>query len=176
MANIVPLSVMCTMPSSNASGYLAVGDKNYAQQLSNYAQGYWFVVMDASNLDVVYNAVQSSNSVVPNFGVSGPGFLLVVTSIGTTFDNQPQGALFSYLMANGAGADLLAINQLAQQIGCGSLAGFCYTLVTTLNDGNPGFEAYDTMVQPGSAAIQTLSLLAVSQPGGGVAYTPIALG
>jgi hypothetical protein len=174
MTNIVPLSVMGTQPAQYAGGIVAVGNNRLTQQLTN-DQGYWFVVLDASNLAVVYNAVQQSGSTVPNFGVSGPGYLLVVVTLGVTFDNQPQGALFKFLVNNGAGAGLLAIEQLASQIGCGSIGGFCYTFVTTLNDPNPGFEAYDTPVQTGYTAIQTLSLLAVNQPGGGTAYTPIAL-
>ncbi len=175
MANTVPISVMGTRPAQYAAGIIAVGTNRLTQQLSNYQQGYWYVVLDASNLNVVFNAVEQSGSTVPNFGVSGPGYLLAVVTLGVTFDNQPQGALFNFLMANGASTSLLAIEQLATQIGCGSLGGFTYTFVTTLNDPNPGFEACNTEVQPGYTAIQTLSLLAVNQPNGGVMYTPIAL-
>jgi hypothetical protein len=172
--NTVPLSVMGTQPAQYPGAIIAVGNNRLTQQLTN-DQGYWFVVLDASNLAVVYNAVQQSGSTVPNFGVSGPGYLLVVATLGVSFDNQPQGALFKFLMSNGAGADLLAIEQLADQVGCGSISGFCYTFVTTLNDPNLGFEAFDTTALSGYTAIQTLSLLAVNQPGGGVVYTPIAL-
>lgn len=177
MASPVPLTVMSSRSGQANSAYVVIGNNSLYQQPPNGAWAYWFVVVDASNLQVVYNQLQTAPNVVPNLGpYNAPGYILMMATLGVGLDQQPQGALFNFLMDNGAGAQLLAVEQIAQQIGCGSLGSFAYSLVTSLgSSGNPGFEAYD-VTSPYYAAILTLQLQPVPQPGGGVVYTPIELG
>jgi hypothetical protein len=171
------LSLFACMPTSQyAYSMIAVGGTQYNQQVANAGgQGYWFFVLDAATLKVVANVLQASGNQVPALAAN-PGDILIVTTLGVTFDNQPQGPLTTFLQQNGAGTALQAIEQLATQIGCGTLGGFGYSLVTTYGDSNPGFEAMNASSDSGAQCIQVLALDPVTQPNGGVIYTPVELG
>jgi hypothetical protein len=165
------------MPTSQyAFSNVGVGTNTYNQQVTSPGQqGYWFLVLDSATLKVTANVFQASGSQAPTLNAN-PGDILIVTTLGVTFDNQPQGPLFTFLQQNGAGTALLAIEQLATQFGCGTLGGFAYSFVTTYGDSNPGFEAMDASSDTGIQCIQTLLLDPVGQPNGGIVYTPVQLG
>ncbi len=177
MASPLPLSLFSYMPTASYPfSNIAVGNNTYSQQTpSPGLQGYWFLVLDSATLKVVANVFQASGNQAPALAAS-PGDILIVTTLGVTFDNQPQGALTTFLQENGAGVGLLAIEQLGNQFGCGTLGGFAYSFVTTYGDTNPGFEAMDASGDTGIQCIQTLMLDPVTQPNGGVIYTPVQLG
>lgn len=177
MASPVSLSLFSSMPTSSyAFSNIGVGNNVLSQQTSSPGQqGYWFVVIDSATLKIVANVFQATGNQAPTISAS-PGDILIVTTLGVTYDNMPQGPLTTFLQQNGAGPALLAIEQLGTQFGCGTLGGFAYSLVTTYGDSNPGFEAMNSSSDTGIQCVQTLILDPVTQPGGGVIYTPVQLG
>lgn len=177
MASAVPLSLFAFMPTAQyAFSTIAVGGTQYNQQVSSAGQqGYWFFVLDARTLKVVANVLQASGNQVPSLPAS-PGDILVVTTLGVTFDNQPQGPLAAFLQQNGAGKALAAIEQLATQMGCGTLGGFAYSFVTTIGNTNLGFEVMNSSSDTGVQCIQVLALDPLTLPDGSVVYVPVELG
>jgi hypothetical protein len=169
--------VVSSNNSSYPSGYVVIGTNSLYQQPQNQQPTYWFVVIDATNLNVVYNQLWQANDQVPPISqYETPNYILVVVSLCVGLDSQPQGALYDFLVANGAATGLATINQVAQQVGCGALGQFAYSLVSPLGGtGDPGFESYN-LGGSGYSSVQALQLQPVAQPGGGVIYVPVQLG
>lgn len=174
----VPLSVISArwgVSNGNSQAQIAIG-KNVLIQNTPSGQGrYWFVVIDRSNLNVVYNQLQAACDQAPPIQqYNNTNHILVVATLDVGFNNQPQGALFKFLDLNGAGRQLRRIDQLAQQFGCGSLGTFGYALVGVLGDlDQPGFELSDA-TGPAWSPILTVQLMPFDTPSGAV-YTPVEL-
>lgn len=177
MASPVPMTVVSSNNTAYPSGFVVIGTNSLYQQPQNQQPTYWFVVIDATNLNVVYNQLQQAPDQVPPISqYLTPNYILVVVSLCVGLNNQPQGALYDFLVANGADIGLATINQVAQQIGCGSLGSFAYSLVTPLGGGGePGFESF-SLNGAGYSSIQVLQLQPIPQPGGGLIYVPVQLG
>ena len=173
----VPLSIVSSaaMNSFGAYATIAIGSKVLNQNVASNNPSYWFVVLDRSNLSVVSNQLQSAPDQVPSLGgYNDTNHILIVATLGLGLDCQPQGALFDFLDANGGGRQLRRIEQLATQIGCGSLGTFGYALVGVLgNQDQPGFEASSVAASP-TGPIITVQLLPVTVQGQTL-YTPIQL-
>lgn len=175
--NTVPLSIIsaAAMNSFGAYATIAVGNSVLRQNVQPGHASYWFVVLDRSNLNVVYNQLQTAPDQAPGLGAyNDTNHILIVATLGLGLDRQPQGALFKFLDVNGAGMQLRRIEQLATQIGCGSLGTFGYALVGLLgNQNQPGFEASSVAASP-TGPIITVQLLPVTVQGQTL-YTPIQL-
>lgn len=174
-AAAVPLSVVSNAFNTPPYAQIALGAQVYNQQSTNYNGQYWFFVIDSVSLKVVYNATQASASTAPNLGgFNTAQYILVVATLGVSFDQQPQGDLYNFLVANGAGAELTKIEQLAAQFGCGSLGCFGYVLVSPLgNQGQLGIE-YSSFVG-NNGPVVPLSLVPVTEDGQ-TFYAPTEIG
>jgi len=170
-----PLSVVSVQWSSSGTSYGMIGiGKNILNQQST-KPAFWFVVIDRTNLNVVYNALQSAPDQVPPISQwNDANHILVVATLSIGLNNQPQGPLFAFLDVNGAGRQLRRVEQLAVQFNCGSLGTYGYALVGVLGNANiPGFEA-SQVAGPQLGPILTVQLMPVQTPSG-VLYTPVDL-
>lgn len=169
----VPLTVVSSLANNYYYGQIAIGDQTLKQDLKSWA--YWFVVLDRHTLKVVYNEVQNSPNTAPDIGsYNSPDYLLVVATMGVGLNDQPQGELFKFLDLNGAGRQLRRVDQVAQQLNCGSLGTFGYALVGVLGNMNlPGFEASQISAPP-TGPILTCQLMP-SDINGQTFYTPVQL-
>ncbi|MBK8283835.1 MAG: hypothetical protein IPK97_02565 [Ahniella sp.] len=140
-ANTALSVVSCQWSSSNTSyAMIGIGNTILNQQAPTNSPSFWFVVIARTNLNVVYNALQTAPDQVPPISqYNDSNHILVVATLSIGLNNQPQGALFAFLDVNGAGAQLRRIEQLAVQFNCGSLGTYGYALVGVLGNGNiPG--------------------------------------
>lgn len=173
--NTVPLTVVSSPNNTYPWAQIAIGKSVLTQQTPAHNVNYWFVVIDRSSLAVVYNQLQSSASAAPAIGAyNSSDYILIVATLGLGLDKQPQGALFDFLDVNGAGRQLRRIDQVAVQIGCGSLGTFGYALVGVLGNLNiPGFEA-SVLSNAQIGPIMTVQLMPTTIQGKTV-YTPVEL-
>ncbi len=173
--NNVPLSVI----SNVAIGGLAlvgVGNQKYTQGGQGKPTGLWFLILENSKLQPVYNAVWSQYDTVPPIQQwNDANHIMIVASNAVGLNNQPVGNLFTFLDVNGAGAKLRGIAQIAAQFNCGYLGTYGYALVSTLGNQNlPGFEASAPTGGNPASPVLTLALMPVNI-GGNTTYTPVAL-
>ena len=174
--NTVPLTVISNPLTEYFWATMAIGNNRLTQEPPSGGPGfYWFVVLDRSTLAVVFNQMQSAGNVVPalsQFNTSD--YILIVATLGLGLDRQPQGPLFDFLDINGAGRALRRLDQVATQIGCGTLGTFGYALVGVLGNLNiPGFEAVD-LVSATAGPVLTPQFMPTTIAGKTV-YTPVEL-
>lgn len=169
----VPLTIVSSLANNYYYAQIAIGNNILSQQPSSW--NYWFVVIDRRTLKVVYNELQQSANTAPNIGTyNSSDYLLLVATLGIGLNNQPQGALFQFLDANGAGRQLRRVNQVAEQLNCGSLGTFGYALVSMLGNLNaPGFEA-SQISGPATGPILTCQLMPTNV-NGQTYYTAVEL-
>ena len=169
----VPLTVVSSLSTEHPNAMIAIGNQKLEQNPKSWA--YWFVVLDRRSLDVVYNETQNSASSAPDLGShNSTDYLLIVASMGVGLNNQPQGDLFKFLDHNGAGRHLRRIDQVAEQLNCGSLGTFGYALVGTLGGlDQPGFEASQISAPP-EGPVLTCQLMP-TEIDGDKYYTPVEL-
>lgn len=172
-ASTVPLTVVSALNTNFFFSQIAIGDNILSQEPKSWA--YWIVVLDRSNLKVVYNQLHTSPNTAPDIGsLNDSNHLLIVATMGVGLNRQPQGDFFKFLDLNGAGRQLRRVSQVAEQLNCGSLGTFGYALVGTLGDLNtPGFEA-SQITAPPTGPILTCQLMP-NQIGGQTFYTPVEL-
>ncbi len=174
--NTVPLTVISNPLTQYFWSTIAIGNNTLTQQPPAGGPGYyWFVVIDRSTLAVVFNQMQNAGNVVPalsQFNTSD--YILIVATMGVGLDRQPQGPLFDFLDINGGGQALRRLEQVATQIGCGTLGTFGYTLVGVLGNLNiPGFEAV-ALASATVGPVLTVQLMPTTIAGKTV-YTPVEL-
>jgi hypothetical protein len=171
--NSVPLTIISSQNTQYLYATIGIGKNILTQHPPQ--RGYWFVVLDRSNLNVVYNQVQTAPNVAPNLGsYNTADYILLVATIGTGLDVQPQGDLFNFLDVNGGGRELRRIEQVSLQFGCGTMGTFAYALAGILgNQNQPGFEA-SLLSSPNIGPILTIQLMPF-QVGGKTVYTPVQL-
>ena len=173
----VPLSVQGTLGYPDAVVAISTrGQPFYGLWQQPAGQnGYWFMVIDLASLKQLASVFSADQNNVPSQVAPFVGQidkLLIFASITMLGDHLPQGNLFATLKAVGAGALLDRCEQLATQLGTGTINPLSYTLVTTMDeDGRPGFEEFSFYGQ----AVETLSLMPV-EINGQTVYTPVALG
>lgn len=170
--NTVPLTVVSGASRSYPWGQVALGTNIMTQ--SPKQRSFWFVVIDRSTLEVVYNQMQTDPSTAPDLGkFSTPDYVLAFASLGMGLDRQPQGALFTFLDQNGAGRELRRIDQVASQLNCGSLGTYGYALVAPLGNTNPsGFELSQLSTE--NATVLTVQMMPTTISGK-TFYTPVQL-
>lgn len=171
--NTIPLSIISSPNNQYYWAQIGIGTNILTQTPKQW--GYWFVVIDRSSLQVVYNQVQSSANTAPNLGsYNTSDYILIVATLGVGLNNQPQGDLFKLLDLNGGGLQLRRVEQIATQFNCGSLGTFGYALVGVLGNQNvPGFEA-SMIGLPGVGPILAVQLMPTTIAGKTV-YTPVQL-
>jgi hypothetical protein len=169
----VPLSVVSSLNDQYYFGQIAIGDKVLEQNPSS--RSLWFVVIDRSDLSVVFNELQSAPNTVPALTkYNNSDHILIVATMGMGLNNQPQGDLFNFLDHNGGGIELRRIEQVATQFNCGSLGTYGYALVGVMGDQDiPGFEA-SIITAPSTGPILTLQLMP-TVVNGKTSYTPVSL-
>jgi len=173
MADNIPLSVL-TAPDTNYQFGAAIGKQGIAPQ-QREKNMYWFAVVDRYDLsNVVVNTTSKSNSEVPPDVAkytADARYILIVSTMGLTTPQLPQGALRKLLADNGGAADLNRLEQIYHQFSCGEF-GFCnFACVGVMGDSNVGFatscfNSFDRM-------ILTLTLHS-SVIDGKTIYTPVA--
>jgi hypothetical protein len=171
--NTVPLTVVANPNNQYYWAQIAIGKNILTQQPKQ--GGYWFVVIDRSNLNVVYNQFQTAANTAPNIGnYNTTNYILVTATVGVGLNNVPQGALFNFLDVNGGGMQLRRVEQVGSQLNCGSLGTFGYALVGVLGNLNiPGFEG-SLLAAQATGPILTVQLMPIVVDGKTV-YTPVEL-
>ena len=135
---------------------------------------FWFLILDRTTLQVVFNVVQQSNTTLPA-GIeqyNDPRYLLIVATTSLSTLRVPQGPLYAYLLDNGASAALKRLEQISAQLNCGEIGTLAYCLVDILGESSSlGLEAgaYD-----GIGPVMTLQLMPVVTSGT-TYWTPITL-
>jgi hypothetical protein len=171
----VPLTVVSSLNNQSPNYYaqIAIGTNKMSQ--SQKTPGYWFVVVDRSDLKVVFNEVQAAPNTAPAIGkFNSADYVLIVATMGVGLNNTPQGDLFKFLDLNGGGRQLRRIEQVGNQLNCGSLGTFSYAMVGVLGNMNmPGFEA-SQITNPQTGPILTLQM-APFDINGATVYTPVEL-
>ena len=109
--------------------------------------GYWFVAVDlTTQLNVVANVFSENNGAVPQEikRLQGdPRYFIFVIGNNLRGHNIPVGELHTFLKAIGSGRQLAALEQIATQVGTGTIFRFAYILAATATEGDlPGFEAF----------------------------------
>jgi len=103
---------------------------------SNPADGsYWFVILDANNpVNKVKEFIvpgSSGNTAVPSgldTYMSNPAYLFAVVTQSLSNAYVPQGDLYDYLVAHGAGRELQRLEALNTHSGCGTISRASYVL------------------------------------------------
>lgn len=170
MASNVPLTVQCCV-YSNYDNNVCIGDNllSLSYQTPNL---YWAVVVDRTSLKVVANFTFSDNSTVPSQLATyqnNAQYLLILSTMQLTSTNLPVGALYDFLVANGAGTELQRLEQIYAALNCSTWGNLGYVLVTILDNTPDGIDYsgyYD------NAFVCTLQL-EPTQVGSGILYTPV---
>jgi hypothetical protein len=181
MSNLEPVPFTITATERyQTQAQMAIGKNQIPLpgQPSGVTGGYWVVVVDRTTLHVVYNKIVETSDKAPDIGkYDTPAYLLFITTmwLGTGF--VPQGALYDFLMDNGAGRHLKRVVQLNNTLGCGNWSTVAYCLAGVLGPGVPamgGVELGD--IATGDVAIVMTAQLVPIQVGSTVLYTPSPLG
>ena len=172
MAEDVALTVI-SAPRTNYTFGAAIG-KELHRPKDVKENTYWFLVVDRFDLSSTpASIVSGSNSEVPAEVTKHDDsrYLLIVSTMGTTTPNLPQKGLRDLLSMHGGEDQLNRIEQVYDQLGCGSFGTFGFSSVGILGEQAGGY-ATSTY---GSAEGQLLTLtLRPSEIDGKVIYTPIA--
>ncbi len=144
-------------PLSVSSGYLdypniVLDGKGLPRPTPVKAANYWFVVLDRSTLDVVYNIQQASNTDVPS-GLTqydDTSHILIVATLSLYNTAVPQGDLFTFLVDHGGGSTLRRLEQIGVQLTCTEVQYLAYSLVSVLGTDDLGFE---TMAMSGNVTV-----------------------
>jgi hypothetical protein len=106
---------------------------------------YWWCILDANNpANKVKEFVVpgSSNTLVPgglDAYLSNPAYIFACVTQYLSTLHVPQGALYNYFVAHGAGRELQALEQINTSLGCGSYTRVSYVLTAQGGSGN-GYE------------------------------------
>jgi hypothetical protein len=171
----VPLTINSTTYNNFFYAQMAIGTNVIQQQQQTGPGYYWFVVLNRQTLAIEFNQIQTQPDVAPNLGsLNDTNHILLVGTMGVGLNNPPQGALFAFLSANGAGVQLRRVEQVAEQLNCGSLGTFGYALVSVLGNMNlPGFEA--SVIGSGAIGPILTAQLMPTTINGTTVYTPVEL-
>ncbi|MFN8633979.1 MAG: hypothetical protein U0893_09005 [Chloroflexota bacterium] len=107
---------------------------------------YWFVVVSLKDLSFLVSVTSSDETSVPPqvaaYANNPECFLFVIGNVLNGY-NIPQGELYSFLQATGAGAGLAELEQTIAQLGTGLIVSFSYVLAATMAQQDmPGFESW----------------------------------
>ena len=80
--NSVPLSVVSSRDTQFLWASIAIGKNVLVQQSPSTGRAYWFVVIERSSLNVVYNQLQKAPNVAPNLGAYNTSdYILIVATL-----------------------------------------------------------------------------------------------
>jgi hypothetical protein len=184
MTNGMPPMLLYTLRAGIVSGYaprIYVGPRVGRKVISPQAPqdgSLWIVILDASNPT---NKVQefiipgSANTTVPTAldgYMKNPAYLYAVMSQYLSTYYLPQGDLYDYLAAHGAGRDLQRLEQLNNSMGCGGQMFISYAL--TGQCGPPGSTAAYEVGSSVNPAMMLMSLMPMpnGQPPYSICDTP----
>src|SRR5215217_2157656 len=138
--NHVPVTVQGTL--NYAYPLVMIGQDTYNPQTS-INNGFWYLVVDLTSLSIAANTVSTAGSNVPSDiaqYANNPQSLLIFTTVTLNMMSLPQGALYQFLQVAGSGYELARAEQIAEQLGSGSVSGIGYILAATMVQDNVGFE------------------------------------
>lgn len=181
MAQQNPAFVPLTVSSGQTSQRMvavAIGNTTM-EPPSNWANSYWYLVVDRTTLKVVVSVLSPDPADVPaavSAYATNSQYLLVFLSAGVTINRVPQGALYQFLESAGASAQLARLEQVNLQLSCGIFSQMSYVLVGQMASGSgSGFEASSLSQSDSLGAVLTVQLLPVVIDGV-IYYTPVELG
>jgi hypothetical protein len=139
-------SFAAAQPPANSS-FLMVGTTSVRYPTDRNRGAYWFVAVDlTTQLNVVANVTSENNGAVPpeiKRLQNDPRYFFFVIGNALHGHNIAMGELHAFLKAIGSGRQLAGLEQIATQVGTGSIFRFSYVLGATATEGDlPGFEAF----------------------------------
>lgn len=161
--NAIPMTVAAPLQANYQLG-IWIGPRPNVQNFappSVTGNQVWLSVYDRTTLKQVFNYASTDSSTLPS-GISqynNSQFILVCSTIALGTDNLPQGDLYNFLMASGAGSQLMRLEQINQHMSCGEIGSMGYILVNIMGTGVPGIEESSIDVSAPQGAILTLGLL-----------------
>lgn len=172
---MLPLTLNSPL-QQNYTVKIAIGDNIFSPPANN--GGFWVVVVDRYSLKVVINTVQTANDQAPDLGsYDTDQYMLLFVGLSMRTDRLPQGALYAFLIDNGAGAQLNRLEEIERVYGCGVFGAAAYILVGILGPGQPstkGIEGAAIDYAFPTGVVLTLGLLG-TQVGSQTIYTPVLL-
>jgi len=178
MANTeVPLSI-ASAPGNAYLSTVVIGTKQYPSPAKNIA--YWFSVYSRTTLAQVYSVAQDGHTpdTVPA-DLAGkyntPDYFLVVATTGLGSYYLPGGALYSFLVNNGASVELKRLIQLNQQIGCGAFGVVTYAMAGVLGPGTPSHPRVEAGAVNATNSLYLAATLIGVQVPTGTLYSPYPL-
>jgi len=169
----LPLTIQSPL-IANFGAKIVIGT-NYYSLDSSKTNVYWYMVVDRTTLDVKVNLSTSDNQNVPSAiqpYVGNNQYILIFTTSLINSANIPTGALYNYLIKEGASVELKSMEQIYATLNCGNWGWFAYTFVGIMdNDETPGYELFSYS----HSTVMTMQLLPVTTPSG-VLYSPTPIG
>lgn len=174
MASNVPLTIQAGI-SPNYGSQIVIGSKSVTPPKFG-SNMYWALILDRTNLAVKENFTFTSNNMVPpqvTPYIEGSKYIMILTTMGLSTQNLPQGAFYDFLIESGAGAALKRIEQIFEALNCGTWGQAGYTFVTVL-DKDPSTSGFDFSDIYEYALVSTLQFIPF-QIGPNVLYSPALL-
>ena len=134
-------------PSPANASFLNVGTTSVRYPTDRNRSAYWFVSVElTTQLNVVANVTSENNGAVPpeiKRFQGDPRYFYFVIGNNLRGHNIPVGELYAFLKAIGSGRQFAGLEQIATQVGTGTIFRFSYILGATATEGDlPGFEAF----------------------------------
>lgn len=178
-AQNLPLTIQSLNYQGNWSNYIAIGKNGSTLGLSlsnpTLRNAYWMVVLDRTTLKVVANFTTTDNSSVPpqlSPYLGNTKYMLIISTQNLGSAYLPQGALYSFLISEGAGPQLARLEQIYQTLNCGTWGFMAYSFVCVLGDDGSG--AFEASTIHDNAILQTIQLMPINIAGT-TSYVPISL-
>jgi hypothetical protein len=143
----VPATASSVISGEGNVTFLNVGTTSVRFPVDRNRLVYWFVAVDmTTQLNVVANATSDNPSTVPpeiKRLQNDPRYFFFVIGNALRGHMIPTGELYAFLKAIGSGRQLASLEQIAAQVGTGTIFRFAYVLAATATEGDlPGFEAF----------------------------------
>jgi len=151
-----------------AIGRLYIGDTEYnPKPLPSLANGYWYVVVDSYNLNVVFNVMNADNADYPaELGVflGNSRYYIFISTSDMRTTHLPVDKLFTLLKSLGASSNLTKVLQIGNQIGTSQLEKATYSIAAnTDQSGHTAFDQYSMFAD--NATVVPLAFGAVTVAG-----------
>ena len=179
MSNILPMTVTSPIYNGGVSSIIigtGSSQKRYFPTgIKNDKSYYWFAAINRETLNLDYQALETSNTVVPKDLQSGgkynnDNYILGFSTMYMSTLLVPQGDQYDFLMENGAGRALARLEQIWLTLNCGTYGRMSYSLVDLLGSPGAGMEVGSIR----DSGVNTLSLMEQTVDGKTI-YTPVNL-
>lgn len=137
-------SIPALLESSYSSASIVIGNQKYYADTNGKGSYFALIVDLADKLNVVAKSQFNTNDLVPQeisqyYGKSN--YCLLLATLDLKSDNLPHGEFYNFLRGVGSGSKLEKMEQVYEQISCGSHGNVNYSLVATTTTNDPrGFE------------------------------------